>query len=355
MDNLPQGSSEGKNIEARNASKSDNKAAWSQDAFQPGDFSSLAKQSRSATETNTPDQRLVDQLSMANLKTSEEQISLDQRAKNGRNTTVSTIRALAGDVAGVGATLFAGRFAYEGLQAALNTATFAVPKYVLYPAMAIAGVAAGGLVNNAVAGEKLLSPNGFIKDAVATGSVYAAYQGLRWLPANQGLSESTMAKLAENGTVAPGTIWSGYGVSELASIDSNVSRISTSLLNPLNYTPIRIADTAAGQSAWNILGRLQWAGFGGEATASLFANKAMGLAEFNSREIIAKSLGTFAVGYGVGVANKGASILSSELSGSSQYESLGQSLQAMNTIGLETGLATTAVIVPLLAKANLVN
>lgn len=326
--------------------------ALSQEAFKPEN--SELQASGSMAQNNTVFEKSVNKLSLANLSNSMTEKAQKEQADKAGNSIVHTMRSLAGDVVGVGTSLFAGQFTNEGLQALFNSSTYAVPGYIRFPAAAIAGMAVGGLVNNAIAGNKLLAPDGYLKNAVATASVYAAYEGLRWLPANQGLSNETMAKFADKGLVSAGTNWSGNSISQLASIDSNVSRISTSILNPLNYTPLRIADTAAGQSAWNILGRLQWAGFGGEATAGLFADGAMSLAEFNAREIAGKTLGTFAVGFGVGAANNGATILG-ELASGKKPDSLGKYLTDMSISGAEVGLATSTVIVPLLAKAALVN
>jgi hypothetical protein len=177
---------------------------------------------------------------------------------------------------------------------------------------------------------------------------------------NRTLSEATMAKLAERGVVAPGTELTGAELSKLATAEVaketgasklvQIAQAAPSRLNPLNYTPFRLAATAEGQSAWNILGRMQFAGFGGEQTANLFASGAMNLAEYNTRVFASKALTTFGIGYGFGALNKGAAIYSGEHLDGKKYDTFGAYWNDMNTAGLQTGLATSLMI-PILGKA----
>ncbi len=288
--------------------------------------------------------KVVDRLVFAKLNNAKEaQAQHDQMLKDGH----SQLRNLAGDVTGVATSFGTGWLASKGLQALETKAP--LPFYVKAPIVGITALAAGGLANNAVAGNDLLSSKGFIRNTVATGTTYAAIKGLEYLPGNQNLSEATVAKL----NLAEGSKITGLELAKDASAQASAlgkSKVAQFLeampsrLNPVNYTPFRLAAAQEGTSAWNVLARAQFAGWGGERTAQLFVDGAMNLAEYNTRQFAAKSLTTFGLAYGFGALNKGAAIYTGEHLDGKNYDTLGAYWTDMNKAGLSAGVMSSLTL-----------
>ena len=295
--------------------------------------------------------KLIDQLAMAQLSNAAE-------AEAQRNQTVGDgnkqLRGLVGDVTGVASSFGAGWAANKGLQYLAKEAP--VPWYVKVPVVGIAALGTGGLVNNAVSGNDLLASKGFIRNTVATGTTYAAIKGLQYLPSNRTLAGETVAKLglAEGTEITGAQLGKQMAAAEAAALGKGklvqFAEALPSRLNPINYTPFRFAAPAEGASSWNFLARAQFAGWGGNRTASLLADGAMNLAEYNTRQFAAKTLSTFAIGYGFGALNKGAAIYTGEHLDGKKYDTLGAYWQDMNTAGLQAGIASSFII-PVVGKA----
>lgn len=294
--------------------------------------------------------KLIDQLAMAQLSNAAE-------AEAQRNQTVGDgnkqLRGLAGDVLGVGSSFGAGWLANKGLQYAAKETP--LPWYIKAPVIGIAALGTGGLVNNAVAGNDLLSSRGYIRNTVATGTTYAAIKGLQYLPSNRTLAAETVAKFGlQEGTEITGSQLGRALSAEAAAAGKGklvqFAEALPSRLNPINYTPFRIGAAAEGASKWAVWNRVQFAGWGGNATANLLADGAMTLAEYNTRQFAAKTLSTFAVGYGFGALNKGAAIYTGEHLDGKKYDTLGAYWNDMNTAGLQAGIASSFII-PVVGKA----
>jgi hypothetical protein len=298
--------------------------------------------------------KLVDQEAMMILSNAQEAQRLrDQTVNDGH----SQLRGLLGDVGGVATTFATGYGVNKGIQYLAKDAP--VSPYIKVPLIVGTALATGGLANNAISGHELLASRGFIRNTVASGTTYAAIKGLEYMPTNRPLSAATLEKFAEKGVVvAPGTTGLELGEAASAQLAQStgasklvqIAQAAPARLNPLNYTPLRIAAAAEGQSAWNVLGRVQWAGWGGDATAQLFASGGMNLAEYNTRLFASKALTTFGIGYGFGSLNKGAAILSGEHLDGKKYDSLGAYWTDMNQAGLQSGLASSLMI-PIMGKA----
>jgi hypothetical protein len=304
--------------------------------------------------------KLVDQLAMAQLSNAAEaQAQRDQTVKDGH----TQLRGLAGDVTGVGATFLSGWGINKGLQAAAEYAP--LPGWARFGLSAAGGLAVGGLTNNAVSGNDLLSSRGYLRNTVAAGTTYAAIKGLEYLPGNRTLTLT--GETAEKLGLAEGTQITGSQLGKslaaetaAASGDGKFVQFARSLssrLNPTTLTPFRLGELAEGASRFNPLaqlGRIEYAGYGGARTVELLANGTMNLAEYNARQFAAKTLGTFAIGYGFGAANKGAAILSGEHLDGKSYNTFGDYWHDMNTAGLQTGLASSFLI-PVVGKAMVPN
>ena len=292
--------------------------------------------------------KLVNQQAMAILSNSQEAERLRNQTVNDGHTQ---LRGLAGDVGGVGASFLAGWGTKEGIQYLAGEAP--VSPWVKLPAMGIAALTVGGLTNNAISGHDLLASRGFIRNTVASGTTYAAIKGLEMLPGSQPLSSQTLENFAKKGVViAPGTTGLELGEAATAQLakDTGASKLvqiaqaAPARLNPMNYTPFRLAEAAEGQSSWNILSRFQLAGWGGDRTANLLASGGMNLAEYNTRQFAAKALTTFGIGYGFGAANKGAAIFTGEHLDGKKYNTLGDYWSDMNSAGLQSGLASSLML-----------
>ncbi|MBX9720805.1 MAG: hypothetical protein K2X81_05390, partial [Candidatus Obscuribacterales bacterium] len=297
--------------------------------------------------------KIIEQMAHARQKNEEEALlQRNQVVNDGK----SQVRGFLGDATGVATSFGTGWLTNRGLNM-LTTSLEKAPLPFWGKALVVVptALAAGGLANNAVAGNDLLSSKGYIRNTVATGTTYAAIKGLEYLPGRQTLSAETTAKLANKLGYAEGAQVTGMQVArdataaEAALGKSKIVQIAEAIgprVNPINYTPFKFVPAEAGKSSWNLISRFRVAGMGGERTAAMFANGTMSLAEYNTRLFAAKAMSTAALGYGFGVSNKGAAIYTGEHLDGKKYDTPGAVWADMNQAGLNTALAAS-ITVPL--------
>jgi hypothetical protein len=297
--------------------------------------------------------RLVEQQAMMILSNAQEAQRLRDQTVNDSH---SQLRGLAGDVSGVGASFLSGYGVSRGIEYLAQDAP--VSPWIKIPAVGITALTVGGLTNNAVSGHELLASRGFIRNTVAAGTTYAAIKGFEYMPTNRPLSASTLESYASRGVSVPaGTTSAELGEAAAAQMAQasgagklvQIAQAAPARLNPLNYTPVRLAAAAEGQSSWNVLSRLQWAGWGGDSTARLLAGGAMNIAEYNARVAASRTLSTFGIAYGFGALNRGAAIITGEHLDGKKYDTPGAVWSDMHDAGLSTGL-TASLTLPIVGK-----
>lgn len=303
--------------------------------------------SKQATE------QIIDQLAAA-------QFSNEMEAKAQRDQVVGDankgLRGLAGDVSGVGVSFLSGWGTSKGLQYLAKETP--LPWYVKAPVVAGVALTAGGLTNNAVSGNDLLASRGFIRNTVATGTTYAAIKAWNYMPANRSLNPELLAKTGYEGTQL-----TGAQLGKALAADSGkkglvaIAEALPSRINPVNYTPFRIGALADGAKWYNPLsqmGRFQFAGWGGNKTAELLANGTMTLAEYNTRQFAARTLGLGALGYGHGVLNTGAQLYTGDHFGGKKYTTFSDYWTDMHNAGVQNAIVA-GFVVPVVGKAFVPN
>ena len=299
------------------------------------------------------EERAVKQEALAILQNKEEaQMQRDAVVKEG----TSALKGIAGDVTGVATTFATGYGINYGLNA-LTALSNVDPRLKLGVAV-VGGLAAGGLTNNAIRGEDLLSYKGYVRNTGGSALTYAAVRGFSAIPTKQALSEATLAKLGEKYAVEGGL--KGTTAAALAPELATASGLNTATrigdalthrLNPLSYTPFKVGLTAAGTEGatwlkpWTKVAA-SYVGWGGERTAQMLASNAISLGEWQARRAGAQFVGTLGTGYMFGAGYQATKIASGDRIDGKNYSDWKQWGTEMNTAGLQTGMAS-ALFIPI--------